>query len=102
MIDRDILQDLADLGMSRRHMAELFGCCRPTINDWLRIRGVTTDGQGHRKNDEILGCSGKPPAKLMPSADAVRCSSVWSFAGGVCHASSFAPRQPVIQQVRSF
>lgn len=78
-LDADTLQDLADLGMSRRHISELVGVCRPVVNRWLRDLSISTNGHAHRKGDEIHGCRGKQPAKLLPSAEALRAVSIFSM-----------------------
>ena len=80
-VDADLLQDLADAGMSRRHIAELLGVSRRCINYWLRLLDISTSGHAHRKAHEVHGTTGKQATKLLPSSAALRSVSIFHLGG---------------------
>lgn len=92
----DDLRRMADSGMTRREMREKTGLTTGSLNHILRNNGITTKGvpgvkaQPKDEAGPVHGVGGKPPAKLMPSREALGLVSVW----GLAHSSTvnfFAP-----------
>jgi len=73
--DAELLQSMADDGLSRQVIADLFGLSRPAINVRMRQLGIKTNGRS--KPQEVHGTSGQKPAKLVPSPEALRSVSVF-------------------------
>lgn len=88
-LDADNLRALAATGMSRAQIATSLRIGQSKLDLLLRRYGIGTSAKrGMKPGDDgrpIHGCSGERPAKLMPSAEAVRCASVWGLGG---HASN--------------
>lgn len=82
---------MADDGLSRQVIADLFGLSRPAINVRMRRLGITTNG--HRQPEEVHGVGGKKPAKLVPSAEALRAVSIFQMGFDVHDHSVF--RTPI-------
>lgn len=74
-LSAELLQSMADDGLSRQVIADLFGMSRPTINVRMRQLGIKT--HGHRQPEEVHGTWGDKPPKLVPSSDAIRAASVF-------------------------
>ena len=76
---------LAARRMTRNAMAVELGLTCSQVDRLLRVNNITTAGKrGVKPLDDgapVHGVSGQKPAKLMPSADALRRASVWGLAG---------------------
>ena len=82
----DQARALAARRMTRNAMAVELGLTCSQVDRLLRVNNITTTGKrGVKPLDDapaIHGCGGQKPAKLMPSAAALRMVSVF----GIAHA----------------
>lgn len=79
----DELRAMAASGMTRKAMSAATGLNTGPLNHILRTYGIKTCGKRgvvakpKVETVPIHGVSGQPPAKLMPSPEAVRAASIW-------------------------
>ena len=78
-IDATLLQDMANDGLSRQCIANLFGCSKRTVNYWCKAYGISTTGRSPLH--EVHGTKGKQTAKLLPSSAALRAVSIFHLGG---------------------
>ena len=80
----DQARALAARHFTRDGIAVELGLTCSQVDRLLRVNNITTTGKrGVKPMDDapaIHGCGGQKPAKLMPSADALRRASVWGLA----------------------
>lgn len=82
----DQCREMAARRCTRHAIAIEVGLPITQLDRLLRVHGITTNGKRGvppKPADDagpIHGCGGKQPPKLMPSAEALRCVSVWSLA----------------------
>lgn len=84
MADIARLRTLAAQGISRTAMADDIGVSLHALNRILRKHGITTHARfaGNPKPQKQIRLGhgiGKPPAKLMPSGDALGRVSIWGL-----------------------
>ncbi len=89
------IRRMLDDGMTKGEIAASLGISNSGVTRWIADHGLTLQPRENRTPHGV----GKKPADLMPSAEALARASVWGLAGGFQHATSFEPRQPVMQPV---
>lgn len=82
MADIARIQKLAASGATRKHIAAQVGLSLSRVNVLLRKGGIRTTGADKPLDElrSVHGCGGEPPAKLMPSPDALRAVFVFGLA----------------------
>lgn len=70
------IRRMLDDGMTKGEIAVALGISNSGVTRWIADHGLTLQPRENRTPHGV----GQPPAKLMPSAEALARASVWSFA----------------------